>query len=63
MFTFNKMIKNMKENRKRIPKNKMKMEKKTKKFKGQMEKKEKNNFASLISLNLIFFLLVLFVNR
>jgi hypothetical protein len=56
------MIRNMKEKRKRIPKNKMKMEKKTKKFKGQMEKKEKNNFASLISLNLIF-LVVLFVNR
>jgi hypothetical protein len=56
------MIRNMKENRKRIPKNKMKMEKKTKKFKGQMEKKEKNNFASLISLNLIF-LVLLFVNR
>jgi hypothetical protein len=37
--TFNKMIKNKKENRKRIPKNKMKMEKKTKKNQGANGKK------------------------
>ncbi len=53
----------MKENRKRILKNKMKMEKKTKKNQGANGKKEINNFASLISFNLILFWLVLFVNR